>query len=165
MESGVIPDSDLSASLPPFDKDFSTYGVHRARLHLREPPHYGYRAEQRSRSGSSAEENRTWITVKLRNETIITGISTQGYGDTRVKEWVTKYTLMYSTGEDLFHFKDTSGNIEVSKCLFMTVIQEISIALPGFSFFSSDRFINPKMALKIEQASLTFRWLKLVWTI
>lgn len=135
MESRVIPDSDLSASLPPFRKDFSTYEVHTARLRLQGPPHYGYRAEQRSLSGSSAEDDKTWITVKLRNETIITGVSTQGYGDTRVKEWVTKYTLMYSTGEDLFHFKDTSGNIEVSKCPFMTAIQKISIASPGLSFF------------------------------
>lgn len=114
MESGAIPDSDLSAS-PSFDGDFNTYGPQRARLNLNRRPYYGYRAEQISRSGGSAESYETWIMVKLRNETVITGVSTQGYGITEAQEWVTKYTLMYSTGNEFFHFKEErGGKIKVS---------------------------------------------------
>lgn len=110
MESGAIPDSALSAS-PSFDGDFNTYGPQRARLNLKRRPYYGYRAEQ---SGGSAESNLTWIMVKLRNETVITGISTQGYGVREAQEWITKYTLMYSTGDEFLHFKESSGKIKVS---------------------------------------------------
>lgn len=117
MESGAIPDSDLSAS-PSFGGDFNTYGPQRARLYLEQPPYYGYRAKRRPRSGGSAVANETWIMVKLRNETVITGVSTQGYGDTEAQEWVTKYTLMYSTGKEFFHFRETSGKIKVRKYLF-----------------------------------------------
>ena len=113
MESGAIPDSDLSAS-PPFDGDFNTYGPQRARLNLKESPYYGYRAERRSRSGGSAQSNETWIMVKLRNETVITGVSTQGYAVTEAQEWVTKYTLMYSIGKEFSHFMEGSGKIKVS---------------------------------------------------
>ncbi|XP_078350699.1 uncharacterized protein LOC144635472 [Oculina patagonica] len=107
MQAGSIPDSDLSASSP-FGEDYSTYGAQWARLHLKLPPYHGYRAKQSLRSGGSAR-NKTWIRIELRNETIITGVSTQGYGDTRVKEWVTKYTLMYSAGSGFLNFRDTSG--------------------------------------------------------
>ena len=113
MESGAIPDSDLSASSS-FGGDFNTYGPQRARLNLKRRPYHGYRADQRSQSGGSAESNVTWIMVKLRNETVITGVSTQGYGATEAQEWVTKYTLMYSTGNEFFYFKETSGKTKVS---------------------------------------------------
>lgn len=113
MESGAIPDSDLSAS-PSFDGDLNTYGPQRARLNLKRRPYYGYRAEQRSRSDGSAESNETWIMVKLRNETVITGVATQGYGVTEAQEWVTKYTLMYSNGNEFFPFRERSGNIKVN---------------------------------------------------
>ena len=129
MESGAIPDSDLSAS-PSFDGDFNTYGPQRARLDLKRRPYYGYRAEQRSRSGGSAESNETWIMVKLRNETVITGVSTQGYGVTEAQEWITKYTLMYSLGNEFFHFRDKGGKIKVNKYLFFA------------AFFVSSYFIQ-----------------------
>ena len=112
MESGAIPDSDLSAS-PSFDGDPNTYGPQRARLNLKESPYYGYRAERRSRSGGSAQPNETWIKVKLQNETVITGVSTQGYGVTEAQEWVTKYTLIYSTGNEFLPFRERSGEIKV----------------------------------------------------
>ena len=104
MESGAISDSDLSAS-PSFDGDFNTYGPQRARLNR---PYYGYRADD------SAKSNETWIIVKLRNETVITGVATQGYGVTEAQEWVTKYSLMYSTGNEFFPFKERSGKVKVS---------------------------------------------------
>jgi len=113
MESGAILDSDLSAS-PSFDGDFNTYGPQRARLNLKRRPYYGYRAEQRSQSDGSAESNDTWIIVKLRNETVITGVATQGYGVTEAREWVTKYRLMYSTGNEFFPFRARNRKIKVS---------------------------------------------------
>ena len=112
MESGAIPDSDLSASSS-FNGDFNTYGPQRARLYLKEPPYYGYRADRRLRSGGSAQSNETWIMIKLRNETVITGVSTQGFGVSEVQEWVTKYTLMYSIGNEFFHFRGKRGKIKV----------------------------------------------------
>ena len=135
METGAIPDSDLSASST-FDEDFSTYGVQRARLHLERPPYYGYRAKRRSRSGGNSTEGETWIMIKLRNETIITGVSTQGYGDVRVKEWVTKYTLMYSIESDFFSFRDPNGKIKVSNYIFMDTIEGLRIAVPDFGLFT-----------------------------
>lgn len=104
IESGVIPDNGLLAS-PAFGGDVSTYGPQKARLHLNRS---GYRA-----ATSSLKANETWIEVKLAKETIVTGISTQGHGDTTLKEWVTKYSLMFSTGSDFFHFKETNGAIKV----------------------------------------------------
>ncbi len=151
MQTGSIPDSDLSASSP-FGEDYSTYGAQWARLHLKLPPYHGYRAKQSLRSGGSAR-NKTWIRIELRNETIITGVSTQGYGDTRVKEWVTKYTLMYSAGSGFLNFRDTSGKTEVSKCLFMAVVK----GLGSHCLISSlSIFIIQLWHQKSNKVSLTF---------
>ena len=104
MESGTIPDSALMASST-FERDFKNYGPQRARLHLTNPSP-GYRA-------SNVEANESWILIEFGKETVVTGIATQGYGNTAIKEWVTKYTLMFSTGSGFLHFKETSGAIKV----------------------------------------------------
>ena len=104
MESGAIPDSALMASST-FERDFEKYGPKRGRLHLRKPSP-GYRA-------GNVKANQSWIMVELGKETVVTGIATQGYGDTAIEEWVTKYTLMFSTGSVFLHFKETSGEIKV----------------------------------------------------
>lgn len=104
MESGAIPDSALMA-FSTFERDFEKYGPKRGRLHLRKPSP-GYRA-------GNVKANQSWIMVELGKETVVTGIATQGYGDTAMEEWVTKYTLMFSTGSVFLHFKETSGEIKV----------------------------------------------------
>ena len=81
LESRKIPDGALWASSA-FNKDFSMFGPQRARLRLDQPPR-GYRAD-----ASSVDTNGSYITVDLGNDTVVTGVSTQGYGDTTVQEWV-----------------------------------------------------------------------------
>lgn len=102
MGTGAIPDKALTASST-FEEDDNSYGPQRARLNLSSPSH-GYRA---------GNANDSWIIVKLGKETVVTGIATQGYGDPAVEEWVTRYRLMYSSGDDFLHFKETSGEIKV----------------------------------------------------
>ena len=106
LESRKIPDGALWASSA-FNKDFSMFGPQRARLRLDQPPR-GYRAD-----ASSVDTNGSYITVDLGNETVVTGVSTQGYGDTTVQEWVTKYNLMFLNGIDFSPFKETSGATRV----------------------------------------------------
>ena len=86
MESQLIKDFQITASSS-FNHDFTTYGPQRARLNLASwPP--GYRA-------NPAKLNSSWIKVSLGAEKVITGLATQGYGDTAVMEWVTSYSVMY----------------------------------------------------------------------
>ena len=67
------------------------------------PP--GYRSAPED-SGSG------WFKVDLDHITVITGIATQGYGDTSVNEWLLSYMLLYSEGDhDPFSgFKEKDGN-------------------------------------------------------
>lgn len=54
--------------------------------------------------------------VDLGREVVITGIATQGYGDTLVSEWVTSYRLMYAAEKldsDYYSFRDASGDAQV----------------------------------------------------
>lgn len=106
LESRKIPDGALWASSA-FNKDFSMFGPQRARLRLDQPPR-GYRAD-----ASSVDTNGSYITIYLGNDTVVTGVSTQGYGDTTVQEWVTKYNLMFLNGIDFSPFKETSGATRV----------------------------------------------------
>ena len=86
MESRVIKDNQITASSA-FNHNFATYGPQRARLNLASwPP--GYRA-------NPTELDSSWIKVNLGTEKIITGLATQGYGDTAMMEWVTSYSVMY----------------------------------------------------------------------
>lgn len=117
LESRKIPDGALWASSA-FNKDFSMFGPQRARLRLDQPPR-GYRAD-----ASSVDTNGPYITVDLGNDTVVTGISTQGYGDTTVQEWVTKYNLMFLNGIDFSPFKETSGATRVRQC-FMCMAKTV----------------------------------------
>ena len=110
MESGKISDRALIAS----SKFGENFGPQRARLHLDQPPR-GYRADAAS---VDLNGTRPWITVDLGEETVITGISTQGYGDITLNEWVTKYNLWFSSESSFLPFKETSGAIEVREWLF-----------------------------------------------
>lgn len=104
MASGKIKDEQITA-FSSYNNDFNTYGAQRARLHLTTwPP--GHR-------GDPVQSMSSWLKIELKEKMIITGIATQGYGDAKNPEWVTKYMLLYSTGEDYLFFKDQSGGLQV----------------------------------------------------
>lgn len=106
MESKRIKDQQITASSA-FNDDFATYGSQRARLNLTSwPP--GYRA-------NPTELSFTWIKVDLGTDKVITGLATQGYGDTSVTEWVTSYIAMYeSRMGDMQQFTNMQGGPKVS---------------------------------------------------
>ena len=86
MESHQIKDYQITASSS-FNNSFATYGPQRARLNL-ESGAPGYRA-------NPAKLSSIWIKVNLVTEKVITGLATQGYGDSAVMEWITSYSVMY----------------------------------------------------------------------
>ena len=109
MESQLIKDYEITASSS-FNHDFATYGPHRARLNLGSWPQ-GYRA-------NPAELNSSWIKVNLVTEKVITGLATQGYGDTAVMEWVKSYSVMYRTKlRDFVQIKTMQGGSKVGYSL------------------------------------------------
>ena len=65
-----------------YGDEFVNYGPHKARLNGTG----GYRA---------GLDKSTWILVLLPKEMVVTAIATQGYGDPKVKEWVTQYMILY----------------------------------------------------------------------
>ena len=107
MESKRIKDYQITASSC-FNDDCAKYGPQRGRLNLASwPP--GYRA-------NPAELQSTWrgIEVDLGSEKVITGLATQGYGDTSVTEWVTSYTVLYkSTMGDIMQLTTMHGYSKV----------------------------------------------------
>lgn len=107
LENGFITDKQLSA-FSAYNNDSSTYGAHRARLNLNSwPP--GYRAFKIAHSNTLP-----WIRIDLRQQLVVTGIATQGYGDPSVAEWVSSYRLMYADKLDFAYFVDVDGEVLVS---------------------------------------------------
>ena len=113
MEIQLIKDYQITAS-DSFNGDFATYGPQRARLNLESwPP--GYRA-------NPAMLQSSWIKVNLVTEKVITGLATQGYGDTAVKEWATSYSVMYrSKLGDLLQITSMQGGSKVCYIKGITV--------------------------------------------
>ena len=108
MASGEIRNEQITASSA-FNNDYSTFGAHRARLNLTSwPP--GYRADSKQDTG--------WIKVELEKKMVITAIATQGYGDSSVEEWISRYMVMFSNGGDFMYFKDLDGNLQVCFVLY-----------------------------------------------
>ena len=109
MESQLIKDYQITASSS-FNDKFATYGPQRARLNLASwPP--GYRA-------NPAKLQMSWIKVNLVTEKVITGLATQGYGDTAVMEWATSYSVMYrSKLGDILQIKSMQGGSKVGYSL------------------------------------------------
>lgn len=103
MESGAIKDDQITV-FSAYNDDFNTYGAQRARLNLKTWPQ-GHRADPNSPV--------TWVKIELKENMIITGIATQGYGDSKVGEWIKEYMLLYSTGKDYLYFKDQNGRTKV----------------------------------------------------
>jgi hypothetical protein len=105
IESGTIKDDQITV-FSAYNDDFNTYGAQRARLSLTTWPQ-GHRANPQTASS-------TWLKIELKEEMVITGIATQGYGDSKIGEWVKQYMLLYSTGQDYLYFKDDKGGLKVS---------------------------------------------------
>ena len=53
-----------------------------------------------------------WLQIDVGPPTLITGVVTRGRGDTRRKQWVTRYRLSYSNDTRLWHFYKDASNIE-----------------------------------------------------
>ena len=121
LENDFIKDKQLSA-FSAYNNDPSTFGAHRARLNLNTwPP--GYRADKKSLESSTGNP---WLMVDLGREVVITGIATQGYGDTSVSEWVTSYRLMHAVeklGSVYYSFMDANGDVQVIMLSTYSVIQ------------------------------------------
>lgn len=65
----------------------------------------------------------SWLKVEVGRIIVITGIATQGYGDTSVKEWLSSFILLYSESEDesFSYFRDKDGNLQVKHVNFITI--------------------------------------------
>lgn len=116
MESKRIKDYQITASSC-LNDDCATYRPQRARLNLASWPS-GYRANPQELQSS-------WIKVDLGTEKVITGLATQGYGDTSVSEWVTSYIIMYEPKMgDTLQLTTMQGEPKVGVSLFDKVIKE-----------------------------------------
>ncbi|KXJ04232.1 Neuropilin-1 [Exaiptasia diaphana] len=104
MESGVIPDSNITAS----SNYGSGYAPAKARLNFVQD---GAAAAWASASKSVGE----WIQVDLGKLTNVTGIATQGNYE---NEWVTSYSLKYSVDGTAFtdyeSGKKLTGNTDIN---------------------------------------------------
>ena len=54
--------------------------------------------------------NYKFVLVKFDNETIVTGVATQGYGHPEIKEWVTEYLVKFT--------RQKSGNDDAGDYIF-----------------------------------------------
>lgn len=96
-----IRDEQMSVNSA-YNDDFATFGAHRARLNLTSwPP--GYRANKQREGFFS------WLAVNLDHDMVITGIATQGYGNSSVQEWVESYIIYYEKGNDFRFFTKADG--------------------------------------------------------
>ena len=144
LASGTIQDDQMTA-YSAYNNDFTTFGSHRARLNLTSwPP--GYRAQLSQASDS-------WIKIALKSKMVITGVATQGYGDTDVEEWTQQYVVMYSNGVDYLSFKDSKGQVKVSQMFEnATFIEEFpSFLVNGVCIY---KLLTDYLHLKLRWCSL-----------
>ena len=103
MRSGKIQNSQITAS----SEYTSNHGPNNARLFI---------IAQNGRKGawsSKSNDLNQWLQVDFKNQTVVTGISTQGREDC-CSQWVEAYTLQYSMdGISLFPYK-YNGQVKVS---------------------------------------------------
>ena len=104
MENNYIRDSQIFGGFA-YNGDYSRYGAQNARLHNS----YGFRADP------SVKTHSNMIGIDLDEDMVITGIATQGYGDSSVVEWVKSFNLFYkdSVGQHR-GVKTTKGKLLVS---------------------------------------------------
>ena len=107
-----IRDDQMSASSA-YDNDFATFGAHRARLNLKSwPP--GYRANTETFVPFH------WLKINMDHDTVITGIATQGYGNSSFNEWVTNYMVFYDkigAEETVYCTEEDGETVKVSMYL------------------------------------------------
>ena len=84
LEDYRIKNSQISGGTS-YNDDYANYGSQNARLHASS----GYRADP------STVAPLNMIGIELGEDTVITGIATQGYGDPTVSEWVTNFNVFY----------------------------------------------------------------------
>ena len=105
-----------------YDNDFGTFGAHRARLNLASwPP--GYRANYEPLGTF------LWVKVNLDESTVITGIASQGYGNSTAAEWVSEYMVFYQKGNELALLTEVDGETEM-------VSVKLIILLTAIDFFN-----------------------------
>ena len=70
----------------------------------------GYRAAKESKLDDK------FVVIKFDNETIITGVAMQGFGDPEIQEWVTQYFVRFSRQQsqsELAFISDSNGRPKV----------------------------------------------------
>ena len=124
IENGLINDLQM-VSMNIYDNDPELYGAHLGRLHSKT----GYRANQPSTA---------WITVDFGRPIVLTEISTQGYGDPRVSEWVTVFKLFYafeSNNTDFKPLRDSTGQEMVRFFIYLFVLLFLLLLFLPFLVF------------------------------
>ena len=94
-----------------------------------------------------------FVLVKFENETIVTGIATQGFGDPDIKEWVTEYFIKFT--------RQKSGDEETDDYIFGSDGRPKVIHLipkwPPFKYSFVFLQISPcRLALKLEIQKIVF---------
>lgn len=107
LQSGLIENHQIIGHNS-YDNNPEYYGAQLARLNAP----MGYRANINSPS-------QAWITIDFQRDVVVSEISTQGYGDSEVSEWVTKFKLYYAFAVDggFIALKDSFGKEKV--CSFL----------------------------------------------
>ena len=100
MESGAIKDAQITAST----KWDDNHAPSRARLNWK------LTGVKRGAWSSRVLDLKQWLQVDLGSYTIVTGVATQGRNAPRKREWVTKYSLQYSTDGVNFHIYIEKGD-------------------------------------------------------
>ena len=100
MESEAIKDAQITASTQ-WDEN---HAPSRARLNWK------LTGVKRGAWSSRVLDLKQWLQVDLGSYTIVTGVATQGRNAPRIREWVTKYSLQYSTDGVNFHIHIEKGD-------------------------------------------------------
>ena len=122
MESGVIPDSQITAS----SVNNNNNSPARARLN-----NLGWTA--------ALNDLKSWLQIDLGTYKIVTRVATRGSSQSVRGSWVTSYRLQYSDDGFIFHFyqepRDTSAKVQpdIRFLCLRTLFQSLNF-LP-FSFF------------------------------
>ena len=110
FESGAIKDAQFTASS--VWMGLNTFGPQRARLNNQQWPQ-GWSAD--------LSDKHPWIKISLQSDYVITGIATQGYGNSVFDEWVESYYLVWldvKAGEVFYH---EDGKLMVGKTLISSI--------------------------------------------
>lgn len=79
-----------------------------------------------------------WLKVEIGRVIVITGIATQGYGDTSISEWVSSFILLYSESEDepFSQFRDKDGDLQVKHINFIYISLYLQLAYTYNKYFA-----------------------------